>query len=144
MLDAVLEELRWYRYPNSGYVAQVVFGKFTISGGNIMPLDFLKEGQYFRIVGSVFNDGLYQYGDKDVAFIDETFTGAVWAMKIPPAVIALAAEIEAYNNSEAAKPSAFVSESFGGYSYTRATGKDGLQVGWQDAFRKQLDKWRKI
>lgn len=120
------------------------FGEFTISGGTLAPLDFLQSGQYFRIVGSVFNDGVYQYGDKDVAFTDETFDGAIWAMRVPPDVIALAAEIEAYNNSEAAKPSAFTSESFGGYSYSRATDKNGAPISWQTAFATKLNKWRKI
>lgn len=118
------------------------FGSFEISGGTIAPLDFLREGQYFRIVGSVFNDGVYQYPASNL--IDEKFNGAVWAMSVPPALIALSADIEAYNKDEANKPSPFTSESFGGYSYTKATGKNGASISWREAFSNRLSRWRKI
>lgn len=118
------------------------FGKFEISGGALAPSDFLKEGQYFRIIGSIFNDGVYKYPASDLT--DEEFDGAVWAMRIPPAVIALSAEIEEYNKSDAAKTSPYTSESFGGYSYTKATDKNGAPITWQSAFAKRLNKWRKI
>ena len=118
------------------------FGKFTISGGSIAPLDFLQEGQYFRIVGSVFNDGVYQY--PATSLTDEVFEGAVWAMAVPPTLIALSAEIEAYNESDAGKLSPFTSESFGGYAYTKATDANGAPIGWQKAFAIRLAKWRKL
>ena len=106
------------------------------------PLDFLQEGQYFRIVGSVFNDGVYQY--PATSLTDEVFEGAVWAMAVPPTLIALSAEIKAYNDSDAGKPSPFTSESFGGYSYTKATDANGAPIGWQKAFASRLAKWRKL
>ncbi len=118
------------------------FGTFEISGGSIAPLDFLQDGQYFRIVGSTFNDGIYRY--PTTGLTDESFNGAIWAMRIPPDVIALASEIEAYNNSEEAKPSAFTSESFGGYSYNRATDANGLPATWQTVFASRLNKYRRI
>lgn len=38
------------------------FGKFTIKDGFIDLSDTdIKPGQYYRIIGSVFNDGVYQY-----------------------------------------------------------------------------------
>ena len=74
------------------------FGKFTISGGNIAPLNFLKEGQYFRIVGSTFNDGIHQYPASDLT--DEVFEGAVWAMAFPPSFIALSEDIKEYVKKE--------------------------------------------
>lgn len=117
------------------------FGNFEISGGQI-SLDFLKNGQYFRIIGSTFNDGVYQYPADDLT--DELFAGAIWAMAVPPAVIALSAEIEEFNNSEAAKPTTYVSESFGGYSYTKATDSDGAPLGWRKVYADRLRKWRKL
>lgn len=117
------------------------FGTFEISGGQI-SLDFLQNGQYFRIIGSTFNDGVYQYPTYDLT--DEEFNGAIWAMAVPPAVVALSAEIEEHNNSEAAKVSPYVSESFGGYSYTKATDSNGVPIGWEKAFASRLRKWRKI
>ena len=138
MLTELCAELRnYFEVPNGRH-----FGKFEISGGSIAPLDFLQEGQYFRIVGSVFNDGVYQY--PAASLTDEVFEGAVWAMAVPPTLIALAAEIKAYNDSDAGKPSPFTAESFGGYSYTKATDANGVPIGWQKAFASRLNRWRKL
>ena len=139
MLTELLAEIRnYFEVPNGRH-----FGKFTISGGSIAPLDFLQEGQYFRIVGSVFNDGVYQY--PAASLTDEVFEGAVWAMALPPSIIALAAEIKAYNDSDAGKPSPYVSESFGGYSYQKFTdGNGGDGSRWQKVFASRLSKWRKL
>ena len=138
MLTEICAELRnYFEVPNGRH-----FGKFEISGGSIAPLDFLQEGQHFRIVGSVFNDGVYQYPAYDLT--DEVFEGAVWAMAVPPSIIALSAEIEEYNNSDAGKASPYTSESFGGYSYTKATDSNGAPIGWQKAFASRLSKWRKL
>lgn len=138
MLTELLSEIRnYFEVPNGRH-----FGTFTISGGSIAPLDFLQEGQYFRIVGSVFNDGVYQY--PATSLTDEVFEGAVWAMAVPPTLIALAAEIEEYCNSDAGKASPYTSESFSGYSYTKATDANGAPIGWQKAFASRLSRWRKL
>ena len=118
MISAICAEVRNYFCR----AEDIHHGEFNISGGE-MPLDFLKEGQFFRIVGSTFNDGIYQY--PAAVLTDETFAGAVWAMRIPPAFIALADRIKVYAESDAAKPTPYTSESFGGYSYTKATGENG-------------------
>ena len=118
------------------------FGTFTISGGSISPSDFLQDGQYYRIVGSVFNDGVHRHPAHDLT--DETFDGAVWAMAVPPAVVELAAEIDEYNKSDAGKPSSYISENFGGYGYTKATDENGLPVGWRSVFKSELNRWRKL
>lgn len=137
MLTELLNEIK-------NYFIQSVYNinKLSISGGQLPPLDFLQEGQYFRIIGSVFNDGVYQYPVFDLK--DETFDGEIWALAVPPAVIALADEIKAYTESDFSKPAPYTSESFGGYSYTRAVDADGLPVSWQKQFRSRLNKWRKI
>lgn len=138
MLDDIFSEIRNY------FIKEIHHGTFTIVGGVIEPLPFLQNGQYFRIIGSLFNDGVYQYGTTGVAFIDEIFDGAIWSMAPPPDLISLAAEIEGWRKSDAGKPSPYQSESFGGYSYTRATNSKGTSVTWQDAFSSQLNKYRKI
>ena len=138
MLTEICAEIRnYFEVPNGKH-----FGTFTISGGSIAPLDFLQEGQYFRIVGSVFNDGVYQY--PATSLTDEVFEGAVWAMAVPPTLIALAAEIKVYNDSDAGKTSPYISENFGGYGYTKATDENGAPIGWQKAFASRLNKWRKL
>ena len=118
------------------------FGTFTISGGSISPSDFLQDGQYFRIVGSVFNDGVHRHPAHDLT--DETFDGAVWAMAVPPAVIELLQKIQEFEAATANAPTAYTSESFGGYSYTKATDANGLPVGWKSVFKNELNRWRKL
>ena len=139
MLEQVLMDIRnWF--PVKGGIHS---GTFTIKDGGI-ALPFLANGQYFRICGSVFNDGLHQYPEDDL--VDETFNGTIWALAIPKAVIELADEIGKWQekNGEAAS-SPFSSESFGGYSYSKATDAEtGGAVTWQSAFKKQLSAWRKI
>lgn len=138
MLTELCAEIRNYFLVPDG----IHTGTFTISGGKLAPSDFLKEGQYFRIIGSTFNDGVHRY--PAIGLADESFAGSVWAMAVPPAVIALADEIKAYCESDAAKPSPFKSESFGGYSYTRATDDKGAAPSWQYVFAKRLNNYRRI
>lgn len=134
MLTALCQELRnWFERDKH-------FGDFTISEGSL-DVDFLKDGQYFRIVGSVFNDGVHKY--PDTTLTDEEFCGAVWEMAVPADVIDLANEIEAFNE-EAGTSSPYTAESWGGYSYTKATASDGSPLTWQTAFSNRLNKWRKI
>lgn len=140
MLEQILDHIHNY------FVKEVVSGKFTISEG--IQLDFLQEGQYFKIVGSVLNDGIYMYPASDL--IDEEFDGEIWAMAVPRAVIALASEIEDWNEKfgdSAVSP--FQSESFGGYSYTKKSGGSQSESGydpsdWRSVFRSRLNNWRKI
>ena len=110
---------------------------FEISGGVIMPSIDLKENQYFRIIGSVFNDGVHKYGDADDVLVNEEFDGAVWLMRVPPEIVTLASKISEYE-SKYGEVTPFTSESFGGYSYSK---KDS---NWKDAFSTELNKWRKI
>lgn len=136
MLTEICAEIRNY------FVKEIHEGTFEIVGGNIMPLDFLQEGQYFRIVGSVFNDGVHQYPTGGLA--DEIFEGAVWALAIPPTLIALTEEIKTFCQKHESEASPYTSESFGGYTYTKATDSNGTPVTWRKVFSSRLNKWRKI
>ena len=118
------------------------FGTFTISDGSLSPSNFLQDGQYFRIVGSVFNDGVHRHPAHDLT--DETLDGAVWAMAVPPAVFELLQKIQEFEAAAANAPTAYTSESFGGYSYTKATDENGAPIGWQKAFAGRLNKYRKL
>lgn len=139
-LSELCQELKnWFCDPET----DVHSGTFTIEDG-VLPLSFLQEGQYFRIVGSVFNDGVYQYGVTPLH--DETFTGTVWAMRIPPSVIALATEIEEWleKNGEIIS-SPYQSESWGGYSYSLKTIASGSSTfDWRTVFAQNLNRWRKL
>ena len=140
MLEQVLDHIHNY------FEKKIVKDTFVISSGSI-NVSFLQDGQYFRIVGSVFNDGVHQYPASDLA--DEVFEGQVWAMAVPPAVIALSNDIKAWvtSNAESAN-SPYISESFGGYSYSKGSGSSGsgatIPIGWKDIFRDRLNHWRKI
>ena len=121
-----------------------VFGVFTVENGTIDLSNFVQEGQYFRIVGSVFNDGVYQYPAYNLT--DESFDGAIWPMAVPPAVVGLASEIgEWVGKYGTVINSPFTSESWNGYSYTKASGDaGGGSATWQSTFAKRLNQWRKI
>ena len=147
MLTELCAELRNYFLAHRE--DDVHTGTYTISGGSLGELDFLQSGQYYRIAGSVFNDGVHKYGDRKEELRDETFSGAVWAMAVPPAVVALAGEIDAWNTANAeALNSPYQSESFGGYSYSKASGGSGAGgsggYSWQDHFAGKLNKWRRL
>ena len=139
MLEQVLMNIRnWF--PVKGGIHS---GTFTIKDGGI-TLPFLADGQYFRICGSVFNDGLHQYNVLDL--VDETFNGTIWALSIPQPIIDLANEIQEWQDKNAdALSSPYSSESFGGYSYSKATNSEtGGAETWQSHFKQQLSAWRKI
>lgn len=143
MLTELCQELRnWFDKERH-------FGTFVIENGSIdLSEAGIQNDQYFRIAGSVFNDGVHQYPAEDLH--DEVFDGAVWLMAVPKAVLDLAAEIEAwqakYGGADSAAMSPFTSESFGGYSYSKGSGSDGSgsSGSWQSAFASRLNQWRKI
>ena len=136
MLDEILAEIRNY------FIVNVHSGKFEVIGGRLSPLDFLQNGQYFKIHGSIFNDGVYRY--PKTGLVDETFSGEIWALAVPPTLIALVADIEDYEKKAKENVSPFASESFGGYSYTKATDGNGSPLTWKTVFAKKLNRWRKI
>ena len=113
-------------------------GTFTVKDGAFAPLDFLQEGQYFRVVGSTFNDGVYQYPEANLT--DETLTGEVSATRAPPPFIKLSERIDAWTaKHEETLKTPYTSESFAGYSYTSAQNQSAMQI-----FSRELNKWRKL
>lgn len=126
------------------------FGLFEIRNGILSIVNgdiIIKTGQYYRIVGSVFNDGVYKHGSEHL--IDETFDGAVWLMAVPPDVVSLATEIAAwqtkYGSSDSTNMSPFNSESFAGYSYSKSGGGGSSSVPtWQSVYADRLRGYRKI
>jgi hypothetical protein len=127
-----------------------IHGTFEIFDGKIIDNDFIEkiqENQYFRIIGSVFNDGVYKYTN-DLILIDEAFYGSIWLMAIPTDVIALSDEIDRWVAAygETVK-SPYTSESFGGYSYSKASGSSegGSSVPtWQSTYASRLNQYRKL
>lgn len=136
MLEKVLRHLK------NWFVVNIHQGTYEVRNGSI-ALPFLQEEQYFRIIGSVYNDGLHQYPADDLK--DEVFCGVVWAMAVPQEVVELAEEIKGWQEKNGQNlKSPYQSESFGGYSYTKASGKDGKGASWKTVFADELNDWRKV
>ena len=109
----------------------------------------IQSGQYFRIIGSVFNDGVHKYtGEADEGLTDETFIGSVRLMAVPKQVIQLAQDIENWQTqygAQVASPFASESLSASSYSYSKASvSADGTGgASWQASFASRLRPWRK-
>lgn len=140
MLEQILD------YIHNYFIKEVHSGVFKILNESL-DVDFLQEGQYYKVTGSVFNDGIHKYPEETL--VDEEFTGTISAMAVPPSVIALSLEVEdwvAKYGSIVNSP--YQSESFGGYSYTKgstANGDGGSGMAdWRSVFASRLNRWRKI
>lgn len=142
MLTEICAEIRNYFCKDNDRI----IGDFSIVNGSIVPSVDLAENQYFRIVGSIFNDGVHKQGD---ALTDEAeFHGAVWKMRVPQDIIQLATDIEEWKTKNADTISSpYMSESFGGYSYSKGSGSDGtVGINWknQSDFVARMKPYRRI
>ena len=128
-------------------------GGIDIVSGKIVQTEFtelIQDNQYFRIIGSVFNDGVYQYTSK-LSLTDETFSGTIQLMAVPKEFLDLVKEIsdwqDKYGKIDSASMSPYSSESFGGYSYSKSSGggENGASgSSWKAFFGDRLNRWRKI
>lgn len=140
-LTEICEEL------NNYFPVQKIDGTFTIVNGSL-NLPFLKNGQYFRIVGSIFNDGVHKYPCANLA--TETFNGSIWSMAVPSAVIDLAGEVaswvEKYGGVDSPNMSPYTSESFNNYSYSKGSksGSEGDGGTWQSVYSSKLNRYRRL
>lgn len=148
-MDKTLTEV--CEYLNNYFPKTILKGEFTISDGAITP-DGILEGQYFRILGSVFNDGVHHYPAAQGSELkDETFTGAIWLMAVPETVLSLARDIAEwtaiYQTPTAPAMSPYNSESFGNYSFSKSSagsGAGGDATSWQGVFGARLNKYRRL
>lgn len=213
MLSIVMREIRNYFYMH-GSNKQIIADRntFSIEDGIIKPIAVkLMRGQYFRLTGSIMNDGIYQVetvgdgyidislhsedyptweqpthwpdttysmGDRVThngirwvslvnsnqwepgtepwawekvdmvlhSLVDETFTGIIVPLAIPRDFLELEREIIAFHEKALKAPNLgqVQSESFGGYSYSMATGTDGLPATWKSVFARRLHPYRKM
>ena len=146
MISELCAELRNYFLRDYVNPEQYMHsGSFVIADGEMQSLPFLKQNQFYRIIGSTFNDGVHQYG-VDNGLIDETFDGTIWEMFVPKEVVDLSAEIQNWISKNADTiNSPYQSESFGGYSYTKAIASTGkMSTDWQSHFAGKLNRWRRL
>lgn len=141
MLEQVLD------YIHNYFIRDEYSGRYVISGGVLTGVDFLIDGQYYKIEGSLLNDGVHKHPDSSLT--DEEFIGKICSMAVPVSVVAIADEIsdweEKYGN---VVNGPYNSESFGGYAYTKANGgsngRSGDNTGWRGVFGSRLNHWRKV
>ena len=145
MLTEICADLKNYFVTEN---KDILHGTYSVENGQIVPPLSLQNDQYYRIIGSVFNDGVHKQGDslKD----ESSFDGSIWLMRVPQDVIDLDEAITEWmaKNADVDSPamSPFNSESFGGYSYSK-NNSDGSNSGagtWQSVFGSRLDQYRKI
>ncbi len=130
----------------------VFSGTYTIDGGQISDIDFLADGQWFRIKGSKFNDGVYENKAEALAELTpETFKGSIWAMNPPKAFLAVCKDVEdwkaKYSGVDSVAMSPYHSESFAGYSYTKGSGNGSdayTSSDYMSVFADRLRKWRRL
>lgn len=141
MLGAVLASV------NNRFAGEPVRGRWSVSGGEVVPASGqalpLADGQWCDVAGSALNDGLHRKGAGGLS--DEEFEGTVTPLRVPRELLDLVSEIEAWQEAQGAATGPYASESFGGYSYSRATDPaTGLPMTWEAAFRPRLSRWRKL
>lgn len=149
MLEQVLYHLHnWFEHGSiNACDCEIAGGALPASIESSMP-----DGAWYRIQGSLMNDGLHRNPAEDL--LDETFSGTVTICAVPRALLAVVEEISDYvsdtrESDREARKGRYKSESFGGYTYqlkddSRAGGSNGGLTGWQAAFASDLNPWRKI
>lgn len=119
-------------------------GTFSIVDGELHGFPgALYDGQWFRVIDSNLNDGVYQW---PANLKDEVFDGVIQSMRVPAEIVQLDADITAWlaKNQEIIN-SPYSSESYGGYAYTlRTDGADSRAPTWQSQFKARLAPWRKL
>lgn len=153
-LDIIFHEINNYFLDNNISIS-IIHGNFKIANGVITYSDNselpIKPNQYFRIAGSIDNEGVYknanevEFGECLADLKDEEFSGYIWLMRPPKALLNLCKTIADWiDTNGAAIHGPYKSESFGGYSYTKGISNSGGNIDWQDEFRGSLNSYRKL
>lgn len=122
-------------------------GTFTIVTGTA-PISSLVDGQYFVIVGSSVNDGVFQNTAASLAALKpETFTGRIWSMGVPVDFAELCEDVTAYEAKVAELSlldKGYASESFGGYTYSLQSSAPAYMQDWLKRINTGMAMYRKI
>lgn len=149
MLLELMKECRnFFEIGVSGYVTKCD-DTYTIASGVLSPVpDDLTVGQYFAIVDSVLNDGIFLLGADgaitgDYSAVDEEFTGTIYPLKVPRDFVQLATDITSWRTN-AGESSPYVSERFPDYQYQKAQGANGAAITWQKQFADRIAPYRRM
>ena len=141
-VGAVMRQIN--NYFETGYRA----ARFSIEGGRLKPENCFAPGMYVLVTGSIFYNGVWQLGNglalqgaaEDLP--DETFFGRVYFLRPPAEFLRVCDDIAVF--AQKTPDGALQSESFGEYSMTRATGRDGGILTWAEAFADRLAPYRRM
>lgn len=131
-------------YFATGYRAT----SWSITGGSVSPGELLSPGMWIAVSGSMFHDGVWQLDQwlglsgVNANLPDETFFGRIYFLKPPQAFLDLCGRIAEFARNTPSD--GLQSESFGEYSMSRASGKSGGVLTWEEAFADELRPWRKM
>ena len=172
-MTEVMTECNNYFTHSDRFGNQIIHkGEYTVKDNKLKIAPLPLTGAYIRIVGSIFNDGVYKVegiSDSDPTEItltglqDETFNGAVCYLSPPKDFIRLVQSIDCFNKhiesinavrreSGQLPLGMLQSETFEGYNYTMATKKHGggenarggTAITWKDEFASDLGKYRRM
>lgn len=122
-------------------------GTFTLVSG-IAPLDNLLDGQYFVIVNSNLNNGVFQNTAESLAKIQpETFTGRIWTMSVPVDFLELVEDIDQLNakiEELGLLDKGYASETFGGYTYSLQSGAPAYMQEWLNRINSGMSMYQKM
>lgn len=135
----VMREVRNY------FVRTIHADTWTIRSDCLLNADPLPCGAWIAITGSDHHDGVYQLAEDRRLHVDgpdETFTGTVYQLAPSVEFLALCGQIAAWC---AVQPKdGLKRESFGGYSREAAYSADGKPLTWQQCFRCDLQRYRRM
>ena len=141
-IEAVMAEC--HNFFEDGYAD----AEFTVTAnGTLTPAVGVLDNQYVCIRGSTFHDGVWQMvsgkltRSEDDDFPAESFTGRLWYLHPPGAFLDIVESITAFDQKTPV--TGLQSESFGGYTYTRASGSQGA-LRWQEAYSSMLMPYRRM
>lgn len=123
---------------NNYFERTVELGSYTIAENSIAVRGKYKVGQYVRIMDSTLNDGVYKIKtfssgaiELDATLVDESFTGYIVGLAVPPEFVALATKVKAWSHYGVS------SESIPNYSVSFKAGSGA------EAYAADLAKYKK-
>jgi len=128
-------------------------GEFELCGSKVrLKLD-LRVGSWvllspgvgcFRVMDKKKSGAAYIYTLEHADEIAHAWRGTVYEMRLPLNFVRMAQRVLAWANSDEAKPSAVAGETVAGvYTWRRANTANGLPLGWQELFAKEMDSYRR-
>ena len=98
----------------------------------------------FKILEKETSGCEFVYTVEDAESISHVWSGTVYEMRLPFNFLKMANRILEWANSDEAKPSTLAGETVAGvYTWRRASASNGLPLGWQELFAKELSVYRR-